>query len=176
MAASSASSYIRLAKTLPPRLQVFLSRYPPAAILPTANTSTGTSTTTGEAQDPPPQTTYQQASPNPFKPTKHPVTGLWQNPVYSLRRQAELVKLARDHGVEELLPAGPKGTDVRLRKRVELGLRVKGTGVGQKVKGHIFERNLVDKMEKRRKAMRDMPKLIAEWKRTGRKNWTKFPK
>lgn len=136
MAASSASSYIRLAKTLPPRLQVFLSRYPPAAILPTATT---------ETQAPPAQTTYQQASPNPFKPTKHPVTGLWQNPVYSLRRQAELVKLARDHGVEELLPTGPKGTDVRLRKRVELGLRVKGTGVGQKVKGHIFERNLVDK-------------------------------
>ncbi|TLS28402.1 hypothetical protein PpBr36_01105 [Pyricularia pennisetigena] len=159
MAASSASSYIRLAKTLPPRLQVFLARYPPAAILPTA---------TAETQAPPAPTTYQQATPNPFKPTKHPVTGLWQNPVYSLRRQAELVKLARDHGVEELLPDGPKGTDVRLRKRVELGLRVKGTGVGQKVKGHIFERNLVDKMEKRRKAMRDMPKLIAEWKRVSK--------
>ncbi|TLD26929.1 hypothetical protein PspLS_04826 [Pyricularia sp. CBS 133598] len=159
MAASSASSYIRLAKTLPPRLQVFLSRYPPAAILPTASTETQARSA---------QTTYQQASPNPFKPTKHPVTGLWQNPVYSLRRQAELVKLARDHGVEELLPAGPKGTDVRLRKRVELGLRVKGTGVGQKVKGHIFERNLVDKMEKRRKAMREMPKLIAEWKRNSK--------
>ncbi len=37
-------------------------------------------------------------------PTKHAVTGRWHDPKYSLRRQAELVKLAREHGVEELLP------------------------------------------------------------------------
>jgi large subunit ribosomal protein L25 len=73
---------------------------------------------------------------------KHPVTGKWHDPKYSLRRQAELVKLARDNGVEDLLPFTNKGTEERLRKRVELGLRVKGTGVGQKVKGHKHERQL----------------------------------
>lgn len=164
--ASKAASYIKLAQSLPPRLQVFLARYPPASILPA----------TAEGAEPAPMTTYQEAAPNPFLPTKHPVTGRWHNPVYSLRRQAELVKLARESGVEELLPAGPKGGEERLRHRVEHGLRVKGTGVGQSVKGHIHERHLVSKMEKRRKAMRDMPKLISEWKRVGRKNWSKFPK
>ncbi|KAL8370578.1 hypothetical protein RB595_000787 [Gaeumannomyces hyphopodioides] len=168
--ASKAASYIKLAQSLPPRLQVFLARYPPASILPAAGEGEG------EGPAAPRLTTYQEAAPNPFLPTKHPVTGQWHNPVYSLRRQAELVKLAREGGVEELLPAGPKGGEERLRHRVEHGLRVKGTGVGQSVKGHIHERHLVSKMEKRRKAMRDMPKLISEWKRVGKKNWTKFPK
>jgi large subunit ribosomal protein L25 len=31
-------------------------------------------------------------------------------------------------------------------------------------------------MEKKRQAMLDMPKLIRDWKRIGKKNWTKFPK
>jgi len=53
--------------------------------------------------------------------------------------------MAREHGVEELLPYTPKGTEERLRKRVEFGLRVKGTGVGQQVKGHAHERHLVAK-------------------------------
>lgn len=118
---------------LPARLRTFLARYPPAAILPAgANPETF-------------KTAYQEETPNPFLPTKHPVTGRWHDPKYSLRRQAELVKLARQHHVEELLPFTPKGTEERLRKRVELGLRVKGTGVGQKVKGHKHERQLASK-------------------------------
>jgi hypothetical protein len=70
------------------------------------------------------------------------VTGKWHDPVFSLRRQAELVKLARQHGVEELLPYTVKGTEERLRRRAENGLRVKGTGVGQRVKGKESERTL----------------------------------
>jgi large subunit ribosomal protein L25 len=62
--------------------------------------------------------------------------------VFSLRRQAELVKLARKHGVEELLPYTVKGTEEKLRRREERGLRVKGTGIGQKVKGKEWERTL----------------------------------
>lgn len=73
------------------------------------------------------------------------MTGKWHDPKYSLRRQAELVKLAREHGVEELLPYTEKGTETRLAKRVEFGLRVKGTGLGEKVKGHKHERVLVAK-------------------------------
>ncbi|RKU40584.1 54S ribosomal protein L25, mitochondrial [Coniochaeta pulveracea] len=155
---------VQLAKSLPPRLATFLARYPHPSILP-------------EGADPETaKTGYQQDTPNPFMPTKHPVTGTWHNPVYSLRRQADLVKMAREHGVEELLPPTPKGTLERLRKRVELGLRVKGTGVGQTVKGHKHERQMIAKMEKRREAMLAMPNLIREWKKVGKRNWTKFPK
>jgi hypothetical protein len=52
------------------------------------------------------------------------------------------VKLARQHGVEELLPHSVKGTVEKLRRREQNGLRVKGTGVGQKVKGKEWERTL----------------------------------
>ena len=52
------------------------------------------------------------------------------------------MKLAREHGVEELLPHTVKGTQERLRKRMENGLRVKGTGIGQKVKGKESERTM----------------------------------
>ncbi|KAK4039280.1 hypothetical protein C8A01DRAFT_16740 [Parachaetomium inaequale] len=124
--AAAATKNIQLALALPARLRTFLARYPPASILPETHQKTA----------------YQEETPNPFMPLKHPATGRWHDPKYSLRRQAELVKMARQHGVEELLPYTPKGTETRLRKRVELGLRVKGTGVGQKVKGHKHERQL----------------------------------
>ncbi|PTD09995.1 Diphthamide biosynthesis protein 4, partial [Fusarium culmorum] len=134
---------------------------PPAAILP----------------ENAPKTRYQEDRPNPFRFYKHPVTGKWQDPVYSNRRQAELVKMARDNGVEDLLPDTRKATEYQLAHRVEHGLRVKGTGVGQKVKGHIHERHMIAKMEKRRKAMLDMPSLIKRWKRVGKYGWTNaFPR
>jgi len=101
---------------------------------------------------------------NPFRNTKHPVTGSWHNPVFSLRRQADLVKMARAHGVEELMPFTTKGTEERIRKREEFGLRVKGTGVGQKVKGKWWERNIRGRLEKRRQAMLDMPQMVQAWK------------
>ncbi|KAK0657647.1 hypothetical protein B0T16DRAFT_488757 [Cercophora newfieldiana] len=162
--ATAAQKHIQLALALPARLRTFFARYPHTSILP-------------KAADPETSKThYQQEAPNPFQSTKHPITGKWHNPKYSLRRQAELVKLARKHHVEELLPYTVKGTEAKLRKRVELGLRVKGTGVGEKVKGHKHERQLVAKMEKRRKAMLEMPDLIREWKKVGRKRWEKWPK
>lgn len=130
---AASQKHIQLALALPARLRTFLARYPPAAILPTG------------ADPEASKTAYQRESPNPFQSTKHPVTGRWHDPKYSLRRQAELVKIAREHHVEELLPFSAKGTEERLRKRVELGLRVKGTGVGQQVKGHKHERQLVAK-------------------------------
>ncbi|KAK3906780.1 hypothetical protein C8A05DRAFT_40436 [Staphylotrichum tortipilum] len=133
--AAAASKNIQLALALPTRLRTFLARYPPASILPAGATA--------ETH----KTTYQEETPNPFMPTKHAVTGRWHDPKYSLRRQAELVKLAREHGVEELLPFTNKGTETRLTKRVEFGLRVKGTGVGQKVKGHIHERRMIAKYD-----------------------------
>lgn len=74
------------------------------------------------------------------------------------------MKMARANGVEELLPFTVKGTDERIRRREESGLRVKGTGVGQKVKGKLWERTMKGRLEKRRQAMLNMPKLVQEWK------------
>jgi large subunit ribosomal protein L25 len=62
--------------------------------------------------------------------------------VFSLRRQAELVKLARQHDVEDLLPFSVKSTEYKLQRRLENGLRVKGTGVGQRVRGKESERTM----------------------------------
>ncbi|PCD19693.1 diphthamide biosynthesis protein 4 [Fusarium graminearum] len=98
---ASAPQLIGLAKSLPAPLQRFFARYPPAAILP----------------ENAPKTRYQEDRPNPFRFYKHPVTGKWQDPVYSNRRQAELVKMARDNGVEDLLPDTRKATEYQLAHR-----------------------------------------------------------
>lgn len=122
-----------MAKTLPPKLQRFFARYPPSRILdPLPNGAY-------------PRTGYQADRANPFLPKKHSATGRTHDPVYSLRRQADLVKQARNHGVEELLPFTPKKTEEQLKHRVKYGLRVKGTGVDQKVKGKIHERQMAVK-------------------------------
>lgn len=123
--------YMSLAKTLPEKLQRFLARYPAPQVL-----SVGAPKT---------QTGYQTDTRNPFRPHFHQATRRWHNPVYSARRQADLVKLARAHGVEELLPSTTKNTETRLAKKVALGSRIKGTGVGQRVKGRIHERMLAVK-------------------------------
>ena len=198
--------YIKLAESLPPRLTRFFARYPPPALLnpgPT-NAPPSSSTTTTPSSDRIDQitqgisqlSTSAAETPNPFVREKHPITGRWHDPVFSLRRQAELVKLARQHGVEELLPFTVKATQERKKRRAENGLRVKGTGVGQKVKGKEAERTMraryvvfflfynllwgwgtervgedfllitirVSRLEKRRQAMLNMPRMIQEWK------------
>lgn len=157
--AAPTSKAIQLAKALPEPLQRFFARWPPAAIVPEGATPTS----------------YQELRPNPFTFYKHPVTGKWQGPVYSQRRQAQLVQLARDHGVEHLLPETSKGTEHRIAQRVEHGLRVKGTGVGQSVKGHIYERHLISKQV----APGHLPRayvdvlltLLLGWRRGGRPCW-----
>ena len=45
---------------------------------------------------------------NPFIPARNPATGKWRPPLYSLRRQAELLKAAKRSGLVHLLPSGPK--------------------------------------------------------------------
>lgn len=102
-ATAAASTFVSLARLLPPRLTRFFARYPP-----------------GTAND---------VRSNPFKPTVFPVTGKWHNPVFSLRRQADLCKLARRYGVEELLPPTKKSSAAREAarlKRAEKPMRVRG--------------------------------------------------
>jgi large subunit ribosomal protein L25 len=145
--------YIKLAESLPPRLTRFFARYPPQALSQSSASSTAPSSTAPESNTSLSESTTSSADqistgqdglvvPSPFRAQKHPVTGKWHDPVFSLRRQAELVKLARQYGVEDLLPHTVKGTEERLRRRAENGLRVKGTGVGQRVKGKESERTL----------------------------------
>ncbi|KAI4133426.1 MAG: hypothetical protein LQ338_000162 [Usnochroma carphineum] len=180
--------YVKLAQTLPEKLLKFFARYPPVvrsvASLHDGPTSVATSTNTSTADpnanhaESTSQTTIAPSdSPNPFKPHKHPETGRWHDPVYSLRRQADLVKLARANGVEELLPYTIKGSGEGTKRREEHGLRVKGTGVGQRVKGKAWERTMKSRLEKRKQAMLDMPALVQQWKQLGHgRGWKKFPK
>lgn len=115
--------------------------------------------------------------PNPFLPFRNPTTGRWSGARISLRTQADLVKLAKKANIEELLPPGRKSTafkDARILKR---GLRVKGTGEGETVKGHQWERRLPQLLQKRQEALEQMPALVREWQARGRgKGWKKWPK
>lgn len=114
---------------------------------------------------------------NPFLPFKNPATGRWLGPKYSLREQADLCKLARKHKIEDLLPPSRKSSAFRAARALEKGLRVRGTGEGQKVKGHLWERHMPAMLEKRRKALEEMPQLIREWQQRAHGNaWKKWPK
>lgn len=77
-----------------------------------------------------------------------------------------------------LLPPSIKSPEFKEKRREELGpLRVKGTGAGQRVKGKKWERTLKGRLEKRRNAMEDMPRLVSEWKSRGHgRGWRKWPK
>lgn len=81
-----------------------------------------------------------------------------------MRQQADLIKLARKHGVEELLPTSRKSAIFKQTRLAERGLAIKGTGIGQKVKGHKWERTMETRLEERKKAMIEMPELIRQWK------------
>jgi large subunit ribosomal protein L25 len=102
--------------------------------------------------------------PNPFLPSKNFTTGRWHGPTFGLRKQADLVKLASQHGVVDLLPWTIKKPGEKDARRIEKGLMVKGTGEGQKVKGKSWERTLKGRLEMRRQAMLNMPQMIQEWK------------
>ncbi|KAJ4400008.1 hypothetical protein N0V91_008983 [Didymella pomorum] len=181
------TSQIELAKTLPPRLLRFFQRFPPPQLFPTitqqiAATPADSTVSTPATVDAPTlteatATTPEDVSfPNPFLPTKNFTTGRWHGPVYGLRKQADLVKLANAHGVVDLLPWTIKKPGEKEARRIERGLAVKGTGEGQRVKGKLWERTLKGRLEMRRQAMLDMPRLIQEWKQKGHgRGWKKWP-
>lgn len=157
--AAAREKYIKLAQSLPPQLLRFFQRNQAHLADYFANAA---KKVTPNAAGP-----FAESSqhPNPFRSQKNLETGRWHDPIYSLRRQADLVKLARANGVEELLPPTVKCTEARIQKRAANGLRVKGTGYGQRVKGKLWERTMKGRLEKRRQAMEAMPTLIEEWKK-----------
>ena len=75
-----------------------------------------------------------------------------------------LCKTAARHGVAELLPWSLKAPAVKMARREERGLRVKGTGEGEKVRGHKWERGMKGKVRGRKEAMVAMPTMVREWK------------
>jgi large subunit ribosomal protein L25 len=126
-----------------------------------------------------PETTTRANRPpsNPFLPFRHPSTGRWSGARISLRTQASLVKLAKAANVEHLLPPGRKSSAFKESRILERGLRVRGTGEGQKVKGHKWERQMPEMLAKRREALENMPALVREWEARGHgRGWRKFPK
>lgn len=102
---------------------------------------------------------------NPFLPHKR--FGKWEGPRYGLRQQADLMKLAIKYNVEKLLPPSRKSPEFKEKRRQERGLQIKGTGIGQKVKGHKWERTMESRLEDRRKAMEGMPEMVRQWKQVG---------
>jgi len=153
---STPGGFVRLAQELPPKLLRFFARFPPG--------------------------THTDVRSNPFKPTVHTVTGKWHNPVYSLRRQADLFKMARAYGVEELLPPSRKSSQWKAERLTQREIKL-GQGIGSPMKkmlspkGHIWERTLHARLEERRKAMEKMPALIEKWKRSGHGiGWKDWPR
>jgi large subunit ribosomal protein L25 len=171
---AAATKSVDLVKALPPRLTRFFRRFPPRITENTIEPSTtiakiaadGTEKQVAEQNNRSILASHPISDPNfnPFLPWKNPATGRWRGAMYGLRKQADLCKIARNYGVEELLPWSRKKSGVKQARREILGVRVRGTGVGQKVKGHIWERQMISKMEKRRDAMMKMPDMIKEWK------------
>ncbi|EAW10366.1 mitochondrial 54S ribosomal protein mL59 [Aspergillus clavatus NRRL 1] len=192
---------------LPIRLRNFFARYPPqfysAAVRPAPSEPAAAAAAAAPASQEPlpsPYTPNRDAKghkkpdptafspskallysspehPNPFLPRKNFRTGKWISPPVGLRRQAELVKLAAKYNVEALLPPGRKSTEFKETRRAERGLQIKGTGIGQKVKGHKWERTMEARLEDRRKAMMEMPEMIRLWKQRGHgRGWRQWPK
>ncbi|KAL4928861.1 mitochondrial 54S ribosomal protein mL59 [Aspergillus undulatus] len=189
---------------LPSRLRNFFARYPPqhysAAVAPRPESISDTPPAPEAQALPSPYTPNREAKgskredprapsasrallqsdpkyPNPFLPRKNYRTGTWFGPIYGLRQQADLVKLAREYNVEALLPLGKKSTEYKETRRAERGLQIKGTGIGQKVKGHGWERSMEQRLEDRRKAMMEMPEMVRLWKQRGHgRGWKKWPR
>lgn len=147
----------------------------PSASMPSVTSTVATAPMLESTSTPPPEhpsfpsaPPANDAPPNPFLPWRNPETGRWRAPHFSLRRQADLVKAAQRYGVESLLPPSRKSSAFKEARLLEKGLRVKGTGEGQRVKGHKWERKMPAKLEARKKAMEGMPAMIRAWKEVRR--------
>lgn len=189
-----AHQHMQLAQSLPPRLMNFFKRFPPPQLAaaststsaaPAASIEIASNTSSSDPNAPattsiPIESAFSDITSwkkNPFLPFRNPSTGAWHPPHYSLRRQADLFKLAALHHTLPLMPPSPKHPEIKQQKRIEHGLRVKGTGTGQRVKGKYWERTLKTRLETRRKAMEAMPDMINLWKERGHgMGWKKYPR
>ncbi|QBM90852.1 LSU ribosomal protein MRPL25 [Metschnikowia aff. pulcherrima] len=124
---------------LPQKLHNFFIRYPPR---PFASYLDKPSTISDPAL-------------NPFLPNKNSETGRWHAAKVSMRRSADLFKMARKYGLEDLLPPIPHRKfyeDKYYNKNWMRGVMFQ--------KKQKWERELPEKLEKRRIAMENMDETI----------------
>jgi Mitochondrial ribosomal protein mL59 len=91
---------------------------------------------------------------NPFKPSRDPRSGKFHGPRYSLRRQADIIKLAMRYGVAELLPPSDKMNKLLYgKKRPMVGTL--------KPKGTYEERSRKSYVEKKQKSLEESLRVVA---------------
>ncbi|KAI0701377.1 hypothetical protein BC835DRAFT_1264915 [Cytidiella melzeri] len=133
---------------------------------------------------------------NPFLPRLNPETGRWAPAKYSLRRQADLVKKAKESNTLHLLPPGLKLPTKELKAALRAApqenqadevwtgavkwegevkeKKVAGAEVGNRLyagkwrmfKGHKWQRVMKSREEKREKALKVMNRRIKWFKGT----------
>jgi Mitochondrial ribosomal protein mL59 len=91
---------------------------------------------------------------NPFKPSRDPRTGKFHGPRYSLRRQADIIKLAMRFGVTELLPPSTKINRLMYGKKRPMA----GT---LKPKGSYEDRTRDTYVEKKQKNIEEALQVVA---------------
>lgn len=92
---------------------------------------------------------------NPFLPNKNSETGRWHGSKYSLRRSADLFKMARKFGIQDLLPPLPHKKFYEDKYQQKNWMRGVLTQKKQK-----WEREFPDKLKKREEAMAKMDETI----------------
>jgi large subunit ribosomal protein L25 len=166
----------RLVALLPPKLVNFFIRYPPRnpslrTLYSKEDKSLEIAKRIHDFQPVPPELHNPVISPaktpageiiptvflpfqNPFKPSRDPRSGRFHPARYSLRRQADIIKLGIRFGIAELLPPCPKMNRLLHGKRRPMAgtLRPKGT---------YEERTREQYVEKKRKSLEDSLRVVA---------------
>lgn len=125
---------------LPFKLQRFFTRYPPSPFKTYAEETTSTL-----AEDA-----------NPFLYNRHPVTKKVHDPIYSMRRQSDLYKLAFKYGVADLLP-NLNGNKKFFTEKYESKPALRGV---LRPKGHKWERTMDQRKQKIKDAVANADDLI----------------
>ncbi|EDK47074.1 54S ribosomal protein L25, mitochondrial [Lodderomyces elongisporus] len=123
---------------LPQKLHNFFIKYPPR---PFAQYKDGPSLTTDPDM-------------NPFYHTKNPDTGKWRGAPISRRRSADLFKMAKKFGIEDLLPPVPRKfyEEKYDNKKWMLGMTHPASAVSKP--------EIEEKLRKRAEAIKNMDKII----------------
>ncbi|ESW97297.1 hypothetical protein KL918_000904 [Ogataea parapolymorpha] len=137
-------SAVEAFEKLPLQLRNFFTRYPPSPFRQYASE----------------QTLANAPDANPFIPNRHPVTGKVQEPVYSLRRQSDLYKLAYKFGVADLMPT-LRNNKKFYAEKFETKPLLKGV---LSPKGHKWERTYDERKKRIADAVAKAEEVIVEAK------------
>ena len=133
---SSAEAFAKL----PEKLQNFFTKFPPTPIRKYADKPTAC-----DAEDA-----------NPFLANRHPATGRTHEPLYSLRRQSDLYKLAYKFGIADLMPPLANGKKFFAEKQVASPI-LKGVLYP---KGHKWERTFAERKKKIEDALGEVDNIL----------------